>query len=178
MKYLTDNESQKWLASMGVRIDGNQDLLFPNAQAKTMSTMPRRALALSHLSARLVAWLSCSSGRIIWLSNWTTYPDDQLALFEKVRLGCGESRSPIEAPGHLFDNSAEDDNSVMTGLVFLIMAFNWEAYLVARSDENHIFLGDEYIAFFSDSKKRLGEATELISDFNLEIITDIRSAWK
>jgi hypothetical protein len=178
MKCLTYDESQKWLGSMGVRIDGNRNLLLPIRPENVMTTMPKRALALSSFSTRLTDWFPADCGRLLWLSSWETYPPDQFIIFGKIRLGCGESRTPIEAPGHLFESSTEEGNAVMAGLIFLITAFNWEAYIVAANHNDYIFLGDEHIVFSSANKTKMEEASKLISDYKLEVITDIKNAWK
>ena len=178
MKCLTYDESQKWLASMGVRIDENRNLWFSKEQEKIMSTMPKRALTLNFFSARLTDWLPVDFSRMLWLSSWETYPPDQFILFGKTRLGCGESRTPIEAPGHLFESSTEEEKAIMTGLIFLIMAFNWEGYIVAKNHNDYIYLGDEHIVFSSADGNKMAEASKLITDHKLEIIKDVKEAWK
>jgi hypothetical protein len=171
MKCLTYNESKDWLASIDVQIDGNRNLLLPMRPENVMTTMPKRAKALSFFSARLADWFPVDCNRLFWLSNWETYPPDQFIIFGKIRLGCGESRAPIEAPGHLFESSTEEENAIMAGLIFLITAFNWEAYIVAENRKDYIFLGDEYVVFSSANVERLKQASEVIADFKLEVIT-------
>jgi hypothetical protein len=141
-----------------------------------MTTTPKGARALSWLSARLTEWLPSDSTRMIWLSNWETFPN-QLIPFMRLRLGCGESRPPIEAPGHLFELSTEEENAVLAGYLFFVMAFNWEAYIVAQKSKDYIYLGDEHFVFSSADSGKMGQVSNLMSDFELKIIKDIREAW-
>lgn len=178
MKCLTYGESQKWLAAIDVQIDGNRNLLLPIRPENVMTTMPQKAFALNFFSARLTDWFTPNSSRMIWLSNWETYPSDQFILFQKFRLGCGETRTPIEAPGHLFENSTEEENAIFTAFVFFVMAFNWQAYIVAKNHNDYIYLGDEYIVFSSTDEEKLKQVSELRSNWKLEIIKEIKEAWK
>jgi hypothetical protein len=178
MKCFTYDESQKWLASMHVRIDENRNLWFSSEQEKIMTTMPRGAAALNRLSAELAQWLSCHSSRMLWLSNWQTDPAHPLILFEKIRIGCGELRHIIEAPGHLFEESNENESAILTGLMFLIMAFDWEAYVVTQNHGEFVYLGDEHIVYSSADGEKMKEVSSLNATFGLKKIEDIREAWK
>jgi hypothetical protein len=178
MKGLTYSESQKWFGSIGIQIDGNMRLLsLPVRPGNIITTMPKKALKLNYFSDRLADWLPHGVSRIIWLSDWQPRPF-QLVPFTKMRLGCGESRGLDEAPGHLFESSTEGEVAIIAGLLFLIMAFNWSAFFVAEKIGDYIYCGDEYIIFSSANREKMEEASRLISDYKLEIITDIKEAWK
>lgn len=177
MKCLSSEESRDWLASTNVQIDGNNNLLLPKRPGEIMATMPKRVDNLIYFSARLTDWFPNSFSRIIWLSDWQTFPF-QLIPFEKIRLGCGETRPLVDAPGHLFEGPAEEESAIMAGLIFLVMAYNWSAYVVVKNCMDYVYLGDEYIIFSSADKKKMEEASKLINDYKLEVITDIKNAWK
>lgn len=66
----------------------------------------------------------------------------------------------------------------MAGLIFLIMAFNWSAYVVGEKDKEFIYLGDLYVIFSSADDEKMEQASKLISDYKLEIIKDVKEAWK
>src|SRR5256885_17212857 len=119
MKCLTYDESQKWLALKNVRIDENRNLWFAREQERIMMTTPKRALAMHCFSEQLTDWIPSGSNCMFWLSNWSTDPPNQLALFELVRFACGEPRHIIDAPGHLFDLKAEQSTTGITGLLLL-----------------------------------------------------------
>lgn len=178
MKCLTYSESKDWLASIGVQIDGNRDIMYPIRPKNLMTTMPKSTLKLMGFSAQLAKWSSCNVSRMLWLSNWETHPPYKFSFFKQIRLGLGESRTPIEAPGHFFENSSEEEEATIIGLMFVIMAFNWECYVVSGANGDYVYLGDQFIVFSSADDDKLKETSKLIVDFNLEVITDIKNAWK
>jgi hypothetical protein len=176
MKCLTSDESQGWLTLMDVQIDGNRNLLLPIRPENVMTTMPSRIDNLNFFSARLVDWMPNDGRRLVWLSDWNTFPN-QYIPFLKFRLGCGEARPPIEAPGHLFEISNEEEDAIMAGILFFVMAFNWAAYIVSENRKDYIYLGDEHIVFSGADADRTRMAHELINDYKLKVIKDIREAW-
>lgn len=178
MKCLTFRESEHWLLSLGVRVDENRNLRFGSERERIMTTMTKEVSALAHLSTRLAHWVSGHVDRILWLSNWETYPPERLMQFETMRLGCGESRHVIDSPGHLFEQSTEHENAVLAGLMFLTMAFNWEGYLVSQYQDEFLYLGDEHIVFSSADAGKMKEVADFVSNFHLKVINDIREAWK
>ena len=58
------------------------------------------------------------------------------------------------------------------------MAFNWEGYIVAQNHKDYIYLGDEHIVFSGANSEKTEEVSKLINDYKLEIIKDIKDAWK
>ena len=178
MKCLTYEETRIWLDSFSVKIGEHRHLSFASFQNRLMVTLPREAHRLQSLSSCLNDWLPNNHSRLLWLSNWETDPPEQIVLFEKVRLGCGESRHVIDAPAHLFEAPILQERVVLSGLVFLILALNWEGYLVADSCNDHVYLGDECLSFFSADDKKLKVATDMVQSFGLKVITDIKEAWR
>jgi len=175
MKCLTYSESENWLGSKGIQIDGYRNLVFSKKHKQVILTLPKNALALSYFSAQLINWIPSHPNRMLWLSNWETDPPDQIVLFETIRLGCGESRPTIEVPGHLFDDATAQQNAILTGLSFIVLAFNWQGYLVGHSD--YIYLGDEFVRFGVASEERLASVFSLAEEFKLKVVKDIKEAW-
>src|SRR5258708_5175519 len=112
MKCLTYPESEAWFASFGVKKVEHRHLSFPQSERKERRVFTADfqidAPRLTFFSLRIVDWLANGCHRMLWLRNWETYPANQTIFFERVRLGCNESRHIIEAPGHLFESSAYD----------------------------------------------------------------------
>jgi hypothetical protein len=162
---------------MGVKINEAGHLDLPVRPSSIMVTMPKTAPKLLFFSARLTEWLQGDSPRLLLLSDWNTF-DFQVVPFTKMRIGCGETRTLAEAPGHLFDTLGEEEAAVMSGLIFSILAFDWYAYAVGRNRVDFIYLGDEYLIFSSVEQKKLDEARELIETYNLNVIQSNREAWK
>jgi hypothetical protein len=61
--------------------------------------------------------------------------------------------------------------------MFVIMAFNWECYVVTGNGD-YLYLGDQFIVFSTVVDEKFEETSKLITDFDLEIIKDITDAWK
>jgi hypothetical protein len=83
----------------------------------------------------------------------------------------------IEAPGHSFTQPNQGEIAVLGGLMFLVMAYSWEAYLVARKNREFVFLGDEHIVFCSSDSDRMQEVAEFREAFRLKKIKCITEAW-
>jgi hypothetical protein len=175
MKCLTCSESQNWFDSKSIQIDGYRNLVFSKKHKQVTLTLPKNALALNYFSAQLTNWIPSHPNRMLWLSNWETDPSDQIVLFETIRFGCGESRPTIEVPGHLFEDDTAQQTAVLTGLSFIILAFNWQGYLVGCND--YIYLGDEFVRFGIASEERLASVFSLAENFELKVIKDIKEAW-
>jgi hypothetical protein len=181
-KFLSQDESKEWLRSFAVRINQNRALVFPHdAQRETqtlIAQLPEKSQKLTYFLERVVDWLPRGGERFLWLSDWTTYPPHPLAFFETVRFGCGESRHIIEAPGCLFESDSGSanqefsdvpDTSTLIGFSLLAVNFNWQAYLVTRHEMSHVYLGDEFISFFTTDDRKLDEAFALARRFELRI---------
>ena len=177
MKCLTFSESEAWLAPIGVTIDGNRNLLPDGPISSVMTTMPKSALPLSRLAQRIVYWVPHDIELLLWVSNWETEPYEPLVVFETLRRACGEFRPMIEAPGHSFTQPNQGEIAVLGGLMFLVMAYSWEAYLVARKNREFVFLGDEHIVFCSSDSDRMQEVAEFREAFRLKKIKCITEAW-
>jgi hypothetical protein len=189
MKCLSEAESQEWLASLGANIVRSKPLLssdicFSNSQTRQFLTTnwPVKTLQLTRWSIRLVNWLPTNRQHMLWLKNWDTDPSEPYLFFEQIRSGYGEKRDIIESRGHVFgsekdsshSNTGRSDNQeevTMSGLVFLTMCFNWDAYLLAKGSTDYICLQDELTIFSSESQDRIKQANELLELFKLRRVT-------
>jgi hypothetical protein len=183
---LTPPEFQEWASSFNVRVESNRNLVFAKEFAKVMSGLPEKASSLFAFSTALVEWLPPNIERAFYLSDWPLYTPEQMIVFNKLRLVCGESRHLIDAPAHLFDGRSLLDRydtddiprltadpvlqecTVMAGLIFLAMTFQWQGYILAKDDSAHVYLGDEFIVFFTNGDERLGHTRELLNRFKLK----------
>lgn len=138
------------------------------------------ASKLVYLSTQLVDWLPNDCERMLWLRNWHTYPPDQVILFETVRRGCEETRSIIDAPGHLFQSSAYDrqdyesrtnydhkENATMWGLLLLMILLNWDGYLFA-ANRDYVELFDNALAISGTDDTTIKAAYVLADRFKLQ----------
>jgi hypothetical protein len=175
MKCLTDSESEQWLLSASMTIEPHSKLR-PQWPFTTLMTDVPRCLNLSGFASRAAGWISDRAERMLWISNWNTDPPEGLSLFEASRRGWGENRSLFEAPGHIFNNSP-DDSIILASYCCLILAFNWEGFVVAAKDREFIYLGDEYVVFSSSQSEKMNEVTALRTAFHLKEITSGTQAW-
>ena len=173
MKCLTDSESEQWLLSASMTINGPD--LRPQWPFTTLMTDVPRSLNFSGFAKRAAGWISDRAERMLWISNWNTDPPEGLSLFEASRRGWGENRRLFEAPGHIFNSP--DDSIILASYCCLILAFNWEGFVVAAKDREFIYLGDEHVVFSSSQSEKMNEATALRTAFGLKEITSIRQAW-
>ncbi len=186
MKCLTYAECEAWLGSFGVAIAKNRQLLFLSdikrqysAFIENVSLEPHR---LDAFSRRVIDWMPNGCHRLLWLSNWETYPANQTFVFEMLRSGTKETRHIIDAPGQLFTSSAYDrteyesrtaederENALMSGFFLLMLCFSWGGYLVAHKHDCHIILDDNRIGFYSSDVRKMEEARMLASDFGIAV---------
>ena len=140
-------------------------------------TLPKKVSALAYFSARLNGWLSDGSERLLWLSSWETEPPQPLLFFEEIRKGSGDSRHIIDAPGHLLETPNSTEAALLTGLIFLVIGFGWEAYIVPQELADFVYLGDEHVVCSSARPEKMRELSEMVAAFGLRTINDIREAW-
>lgn len=180
MNCLTYSESESWLRTIDIAIDEHRNLVPGSGSEyrRVMTSMPSAAARLWALAFKLSNWISHDVERLFWLSNWETEPREAVALFEILRSGCGEQRTLIEAPGLRILPNDERESEILCGCLFLTMAFNWEAYLVANNRCEFLFLGDEHIVFCNADARELIGVQELLSAFQLREVRTIREAWR
>jgi hypothetical protein len=80
--------------------------------------------------------------RLLLIEEWGVWPSgEHLPLFTRLREACGERRSLIDLPGHLFGTGDDDD-----GLSFLILAtlFLWDYSLYSESGAAIVVSHDEF----------------------------------
>ncbi len=178
MKCLTYEESKIWLASLNIQINGLRYLVLPigHDTKNVMATLPK-GNNIGFFAARLADWLSPDSNRMVWITTSNSF-DFQMTLFDKIRLGCGESRTLADAPGHLFEGMSEEETALVSGLMFFMIAFDWWGFFVAENCTDYIYLGDEYMIFYSDNDEKIKGATDLINECKLQVIQNNREAWK
>lgn len=177
MKCLTRDESQKWLEPLKVTINSNWELMFPSEQQKVMMTFPKEAPALNFFSARLGRWLTRGSDRLLWLSHWDTCPRYPMHFFEAIRSRGGEQRHIIEAPGHVFTALDRSETALMSGLMFLVLSFRWEAFIVSQNPAEFVYLGDQCVICSSPIPQKMKRVEAIMTTFGVRAIQDIREAW-
>ena len=87
------------------------------------------------------------------LDEWYVWPSSaHLPLWSRFREALGETRSLIDAPGHLVSNSDSEDG---ISIIALALLFVWDCYGISASGEDAFFIShDEYCLFVSRDARR------------------------
>jgi len=137
--------------------------------------------ALGGFSISLVDWLSNGRERMLWLTKWADYQQPNSAiLFETMRRGCNENRQIIDAPGHLFEYSANysdnyetrtkkdhEENSLMWGFLLFMIPLQLGGFLVAPNGDC-IEVDDTSIAISSVDEAKITQVRTLAGRFSLK----------
>jgi hypothetical protein len=134
---------------------------------------------LNYFIVALIRWLPTNRGRLLWVEHYETYYPSLHDSFVAVRAGLGEKRSLDDAPGHYFephDYEQEDqteilpahaaDVDIMVGLISLLMAGDWDAWVIADSCVDRIEFWEGNIFFYSEDQSRIARAEALLQTFN------------
>jgi hypothetical protein len=168
MKCLTLHELAKLLNEQGARLSGKEEIDFPKGSLeKLMVSFPEKTLGINRLAAFLVDWTSKAKEHCLFFSYWGTEPIYPVLFIEKFRSSFGENRRLADAPAQLFDSSVEEGFAMMTEMVFLAMAFDWNAYIFKRGSNDYIFLSDEHVLFVSHNASKIDEAARFSNQMNL-----------
>src|SRR5262245_12356448 len=120
MKIVTNEESRRWCKENGLEIERphrrdpricNGTRFLTEAKASIAEALVRNTIANRRFSRGLV-----------WILDWPLYKPDEMAVVKRLRSSIGESRSLIDAPGHIFDAEEVDD---CIGLFNLCVQYFW-----------------------------------------------------
>jgi hypothetical protein len=182
MKFLTMHQSREWLAAFGATINDDRALLLNSKQhgMRALEThLPSVPPMLANFLERVVDWLPRGKERLLWLSDWTTYPPHSYRFFESVWTAFGGSGPVIETAGCLFkpdhgdvnqEFSEEPESFTLIGLSLLVVNFDWRACIVTQDGDgaSRIDFGDECMSFSTSESIKLEEARALLDQFNLK----------
>jgi hypothetical protein len=93
--------------------------------------------------------------RLLLIEQWSVWPSgEHLPLFTRLREACGERRSLIDVPGHLFGTGDDED-----GLSFVILAtlFLWDYSLYSELGAVIVVSHDEFGVVFEPKNHSMSE---------------------
>lgn len=136
---------------------------------------PDSVAAQEHWTRVFLDILGSSQHYIVYLKDWNVFSLDEgvVRIIEGFRKALGsEDRPLIEAAGHLF---SRDELKMILGLLRIIMAFEWGAYLIALDGQRPVIdvfdrfvrvicQNNDALATVKDKLARAG-ARELPPDF-------------
>jgi hypothetical protein len=130
MRFQTEQECEQWCLDRGhlppSRMRGRQ---WPDRYVCHDFSLPKDAQARVSLCRTLwsVSGDFVTGERLLWLDEWGVWPSgEHPALFTTWRAAFGETRSLMEAPGHLVEPHQDAD-----GLSVLVVAslFLWDCWM-------------------------------------------------
>ena len=185
LKCLTYEESARWLSSSCVKLSSDVPEAFPGVNKVEMRNvmvfLPQNANQLGYFSVRIVEWLPTESARFLWIWKWHHYPLVREILFETVRRGYGADKDLALCPGHMFEPNRDADfeveyssseHAILSGLILLMMMFDWQGFVLAEGCDDQLIVGDESIFFCSNSLDKIAAAVDLASTYKLKYLLD------
>jgi hypothetical protein len=135
---------------------------------------------LMSFAANLNRWLPTKRQRLLWFSHWgAPWADrDSRALIEAARIGLGEHRPLLDAPGNLFEAHDYDnqdqgtmpkaqwrDVALLAALMSLVMMGEWDGWLIAQGCTDLVEFWEGNVLLYSDNAARLREGEALLKTF-------------
>jgi hypothetical protein len=171
MKCLSYAEGKKLLYSLGHISENVADKTGTHSLPRfdfnlNVSAIPLSAFRLSFFAARIRDLLS-PGDVVLWLTQWGDTLPEHYYLFEHARRGLRETRTVKESPVHLFSSSNVDDREAISAFLFLVLSFEWGAYLFSSNASEIIFVQDGSIAFSLPDQIRHRQVRDLLAEFRL-----------
>ena len=186
MRCVSPSEVDKLFGKDGFSINANLQLqrfglaLTPDLSGKQhrVQGRPPTVSRLTDFAGVLNRWLPTKRHRLLWLSHWDNGSPNACEIFIAARIGLGESKSLLEAPGHYFDAHDYDfqdqvemprkqwrDVGVLAGLLALVMVNGGDAWLIAEGCTDGIEFWEGNLFLYSQNKARLADADTLMNNF-------------
>jgi hypothetical protein len=135
--------------------------------------LPTDAGKITALSTQF-STLSGIDSALLWITEYGIFPSCQnLPLFYGYRAHLGDTRSVIEAPGHLFESS---ELEYLSGILNLCLIFFWSCLVADSTAETVIsFSHDEYCVVRARDHARFEKISEAFSSFGLNELKSAES---
>ena len=164
------SHAETLLGNWGIEIGKARQLQFQHNEKLIQLVLPREPIPILYFSERITEWLPKGTQRFIWFADWDTDPHSQMYLIEKIRSFYGDTRPLIESPGILFDETSKDENEAFTSIAFLIMAFGWSGYLIAKDHSEYAYIFEGLAKFSCSTKEGANELLTLAKQYKLKIM--------
>jgi hypothetical protein len=137
MRSITPEECDRWTRDRGVKLAQSYSHFLGEPAAESLRfAIPKKASVQIALSEALLEAIPGIAQSLLWMTDWPLYREHEMALLMRIRAGYGETRSLIEAPGHILE---EADRSILAGLIFLMQAFAWDSSYVTSDARTILF---------------------------------------
>lgn len=170
MRCLEYAPSVRLLDEWGFKIGDARQLSVEKNKRVILTEVPQDAFLMFNFANDIIKWLPSHDERAIWPVYWNTDPIAQASIIEQIRNSYGEERNIIATPGMFFKEPKEKENAIITGMLFLMMTFDWSAYLITKEgDYIHIF--DTLIKFSFSKDEKANELNSIFRSYDLKIMT-------
>lgn len=188
MRCLTPKEVEELFGPAGFRVSSNRALhrtalrLEPNTDAGQIRIGARftpHILLLVRFAEALNRWFPPNRHRLLWVDHAAWAFPSTYDTFLAARVGVGETRSLIEAPGHYFDPYPYDirdqteispeqarETGILIGFMLLIMINEWDGWLIADDSSDRIEFWEGNLFIHSHQRSRIAEANLLLDEFD------------
>lgn len=150
MRFLTPGEWQSWCIERQIPLR-EVGLIRPDISAAHfhIADIPYDgdSGAKVGLARFLFSLVAPEPETLILVDDWAVWPSSQhMPLFTRFRQALGESRSLIEAPGHVVSASDSDDavSVIATSLLFI-----WDCYGISASGRDALYISHDEFCYFA-----------------------------
>jgi hypothetical protein len=184
-KCLTHEDTSAWLRSSNIVLSYDITEEFQGVvktdTRNVLVSLPSNPRQIAYFAMRIIEWLPTERTRLLWVSKWHIYPLLQKIFFETARRGCGCNDSLSLSPGHLFQPNKDADfdieyssgeHAALSGLLLLMMSFDWQGFVAADRCADQIVVGDESVFFCSNDPDRISSAVGLADQYKLNYLFD------
>jgi hypothetical protein len=122
---------------------------------------PTEPYRVFHFAHSVASELTYRMPALLFITEWGIWPSSEnWHLYYKLRQTYGDNRLLQDAPGHLFlEHEAED----LASFLQLSMLNGWGGYILTEANYvNAFFSHDEYIEFFAEHAKNLGDIRKVL----------------
>ena len=106
----------------------------------------------------------------VWFSDWQVAPATQVLLVNQLRTPCEGNHSLIERPGVLLDGASLHDMTSASAMIFLLMAFKWNGYLLSKCAKQSLYFFEGLIKASCDDDGPKQQFLKISQRFGLQVI--------
>ena len=161
---LSFRECVQWCDSRGFALDEREHPARPPGRYMKLFEVPTLSRGRLELARALVDWAEPRVS-LLWVTDWPLHVEDEMSLFLELRRDAN-SLILLAAPGLMFSEAGEDQTRLVH-FVYLILAFNWEGFLLHGDRSSYIWLADEVIEVVSNDTQRLAGLQEILAGYGV-----------
>lgn len=144
------------------------------ALGQCVAAQPPNGAVAPYFAQALTRWMPTGRRLILAITRVETGTATVEPLVLAARRGLGEARAIAEAPAMLFEAAAERgkmlaDAPLLAGFLLLVMAGEWDGWLLAEGAADRIEFWQGHVMFYSGERARLKRARRLVLEYECRI---------